>query len=769
MKLPESITELLGKTNNTTAYYFSLILERDGVAVAAWSLGANNELDVVSSVQDMVLEDTWDARIKVIDRLLSIVEEKVRPKTSITKTVFGMSSAYLTSDGDIPSDIRIHLKNLSTVLELTPVGFVPITQAIAFSLKKDEGVPASVILVNGTKETITISLYRVGICVREETRVVKESAAFTLEEFLTELGDTDVLPSRILLYGQDTQVLTDIRGLFLKHQWTSKANFLHFPKIEVIPEEDVLRAVSRAGSAELTASIGELDTVTGDHQASTVVAQPTRFVETPQPESDDFKLNDEHREDLEDEVEEIDEESEPLIEQPMHVSSEDDEDDENIEVVAADRLGFGAQDVMEKTPHLQKKKSVFESLAFTLSSFSLPRMPQIKSVKLPHFSKFSVSQRNFGVISSVIGVLLIIGLLYYFVPRATVTVYVLPTSLSETATIIVDPSATIVDSTTKTIPGLTQELSLSSQKSFAVTGKKKVGDPAKGAVTFINKITSERILKKGAVLTAKGVSYSLDEEVKIASATSVLNSDSSTITFSKKDGTVTAIDIGPEGNVAAGTEFIVKDVSTSSVSGKNDAALSGGVSRDVTVVSRADYDGAVKALTDEIITKAKAQLLAEVGGNRLIEQTMTTKVTEKVFDKELDQEAKELSGNVTASVSGVVIKDEDIKSLLVSLIAPKMPAGYSLESGKTDVTVGAVQVKKDGKITVVATVTATALPIISMDNLQTELSGKSVTDALSHLKSLVGVAGAEFRFVLSPMHNRLPINKANITISLAVQ
>ena len=110
------------------------------------------------------------------------------------------------------------------------------------------------------------------------------------------------------------------------------------------------------------------------------------------------------------------------------------------------------------------------------------------------------------------------------------------------------------------------------------------------------------------MLIAKGISFSLDEEVKIASASESIGS----ITFGKKDAAITAINIGTEGNIAASSEFSVKDISPTSVSGRNDAALTGGVSREVTVVSRADYDGAVKTLTDEIVSKAKAQLLAEV-------------------------------------------------------------------------------------------------------------------------------------------------------------
>lgn len=100
--------------------------------------------------------------------------------------------------------------------------------------------------------------------------------------------------------------------------------------------------------------------------------------------------------------------------------------------------------------------------------------------------------------------IVLLGLLYFFVPRATVTVLVLPTQQSETAIITVDPSATIVDSSTKIIPGQTQELSLSSKKTIPVTGKKNVGDPAIGVVTLYNKLTQERTLKKGRCLSQRG-------------------------------------------------------------------------------------------------------------------------------------------------------------------------------------------------------------------------------------------------------------------------
>ena len=225
MKFKESLAQLIGKTKDTTEYYFSLVLSRDGAAVAVWSTGANNDLLIASVSYGLVHDDTWDERLRVVDQLLSAAEDKARSNSAISKTVFGLPAAYLTTAGDITNDARLHLKKLSKLLELNPVGFVALTQAIAFLLKKNEGIPASVILVHCTKETITVSLYRVGMCVREQTRDVNESVSLSLEEFLTDDKDGDVLPSRILLYGFNTEILSQVRGSLLKHQWTSKANF----------------------------------------------------------------------------------------------------------------------------------------------------------------------------------------------------------------------------------------------------------------------------------------------------------------------------------------------------------------------------------------------------------------------------------------------------------------------------------------------------------------------------------------------------------------
>jgi hypothetical protein len=450
-------------------------------------------------------------------------------------------------------------------------------------------------------------------------------------------------------------------------------------------------------------------------------------------------------------------------------------------MVGPDALGFREEDApippprMSEQEHVGHTQSVQEvrtaeptkahvparprvsmpAVSFAWAS-NIPRM--IKAIKIP-------KKGLVWKVGLVLGIVLLGWLLYYSIPRATVTVLVLPQSIEENATLSIDPAATVADSDSKIIPGRTQEKSVNGEKTIPVSGKKNIGDPAKGSVTIYNKVTSSRNFPKGTTLTANGVAFTLDSDVSVASASETIGS----ITFGKTTAAVTAKDIGPNGNVPAGTEFSFSNVSASQVSARNDAAMSGGTSKQVTVVSRADQDALVKALTDELITKAKEEFLTQTQGERLIDQTVKTEVTEKIFGAELDEQVGELSGKVTVTITGVTVRDDDIQSVLGALVEDKVPSGYQLAPERTKVETSNVQVKTGGAMSVQAKMTAFALPELDTDSLKKSLAGKSVSEALAILKETKGVSGAEYRFSMSPTTNRLPLNSANITITESVQ
>ena len=92
--------------------------------------------------------------------------------------------------------------------------------------------------------------------------------------------------------------------------------------------------------------------------------------------------------------------------------------------------------------------------------------------------------------------------IWWFVPKATVTIYVSPKSLDEKLSLTVDASKSSIDTKKSVIPG--QELSVeeSGEKTNSTTGTKLVGEKAKGTVEIRNGTASPIKLSSGTVISS---------------------------------------------------------------------------------------------------------------------------------------------------------------------------------------------------------------------------------------------------------------------------
>lgn len=751
MKLPSAFSNFFTKPQDEKEYFFSLYIDSDAAAVAVWYLSGKGISKIASFAHGRVAEDSWEARIRVIDRLLSAAEEKVKPSKPIKKTVFGLPQTYLTPEGDIASAVRLELKKMSTSLDLTPLGFVPLIQALAFSLKKDEGVPPSIILIGVTGHMSRVSVYRVGNKTGDSAVALGDDPASVLEDVLKKTQDEDVLPSRMIIYGGTEAMLDAIRAKLLKHPWPARVNFLHYPKVSVMPLEGLLRAISIAGAAELSSDFGgeHVTASDPDDEENEMQKQENTATEELAQEVEEMQADEDQNSD-EDDIEDVTE-----------------EEIANVEMVTPESLGFRNRDVSQEPV----KQSPSQNVA--------PKHKFVFPVKIPSVSfgavlrlfervpRLSVPGRG-KILIGIGGMLvLVLGVVFgYVVPRVTVTVLVSPQTIKESTTLTIDPQISIADPEEKIIPGRQISQSVSGEKTITVTGTKNIGDPAKGTVTIYNKVTAKKTFSKGTVLTGNGLTFTLDEDVSIASASESIGS----ITFGKADVSVIAEEIGPNGNLPAGTEFVIEGINSSQASARNESAFTGGTSKQVTVVSRTDQDKLVKELTTDLLKKAQEQLAGTTsGGERLIDETVETEVTERTFDSEIGEEASKLTGSVTVTVTGLTIRNDDVKALMTTLVGTTVPDGYALSPDDTNVEVSKISVNKDDTITLTAGFSSVALPLIDEVGLKKRLAGKDLDTAMNILREGKGVAGAEYRFLLSPIQNRLPFNSNNITITAKVQ
>ncbi|MBI5449185.1 baseplate J/gp47 family protein [Candidatus Gottesmanbacteria bacterium] len=725
MKFPGDLDQLFGNKHEKPDVFLSLFLDVDGIVAGAWRVEAGSAPVVMAHATERIDSDNWEDRIEAADRAIASLEEHTQGSI-LTKVTLGLSSSYLTGEGEIKKEIRGYLKKLTSTLELVAMGFVPVYQAIVYRIKKDEGVPPSVILIGIDSQGITVSVYKVGNLVGFRQLAKAEVIAPGIEDALKGFQDLEVLPSRIRLYGSDQEALEKAKNELLQYPWPIKVNFLHFPKIESLAPEEIIAAISLAGSSELGEIVHEEENI--EPAESNVVMVP--------PEELGFRKDDVLEKPVMDDVSSA---SSP----PENMAQQSDREEKN-------------QETTERNERRTK-------LNIAVPKFWLPKLR-------PMSLSGALSIRGRAIAAAIVFILMFItvgGLFYWNVPAATVTINELPQTLSEHADIVIDPTATIVDSEHGIIPGKKQEKTSRGEKTMLVTGKKAVGDPAKGVVTIYNKSLSQLKVGKGTVLKNGTLQFTLDVDVVVASASESLSQG--TITYGKANASITAVVIGSEGNLPSGKEFTVKDVSTAVAVARNDQPFSGGTSRDVTVVSRQDMDTLIAVLTKELVVKAKTEQPSGVigGDDILIEETVKTEITEKEFTEELDQEAKELHGKLSLVISGTSYSTRDANSMFSTLFNKKIPSGYALIGDRTSVTVSGVKVKKDGTVTAKADAIAIATPVIRIADIQKSLAGKKFSQAQDYLRSLPGIGSAEFNFRWTA-GNRMPVNPEKISVTVAV-
>jgi len=777
MKLFEKIQQLVkGTPKIEPEIFLSLILDESYVQAGAWVLDDGKKPRIVASTSERAAGPAWDDRMRMADHAIGKLEEEAGT-TKLSKVVFGLGARFLTKDGDIEKSVRSNLKLLTKSLELAPLGFVPLSTSIVHFLRRTEGIPTSVILISVTEKIFDISIYRVGRLAYSVSVNHSESEGEDIENGLKGCTDADVLPSRILLYGADDIRIQETKSQLLRYQWTSKANFLHYPKIEIFPFDRMIDTVVESGASEITQQITEEESA---HKPET---ENRSKEETGEEETTEFEKEVVYDAPLTEEPRPVHKEEKGhthmVVVQPetlgFHEGGNEREKERNTpaEEVRSERLepaenplefaDIQKENLLEKEEELNTKQGVRKSPS---SMLPIQTIEATIHVMKKIFRRIPKKLIAIGVVAVAF---LFLGyyILTHYVARATVMLSVLPKVINLEDTVVIDPQAVTIDTEKKVIPGKKLEKVVSGEKSVPATGKKKVGDPAKGTVTLFNKTEGTAYtLKKGTLINTGTLQFTIDSDVSIASASMSLSGDQ--LTFGKTSTAVTAVVVGTEGNIEANKEFSVKEYANSVLVARNEKAFTGGTSKDVTVVSRADYDTLLKVLTSDLIEKAKGELTQSVSGkDRMIEQTIKTAVKEKQYVEEIDQEAKDLHGSLTVSVSAYTYNEDDVQTLLSGFVQKDIPSGYMVNPGKTTVAIGPITVAKDGKMTTKATLTSYALPNIEEVSVKKMIAGKKLREVENELRTITGVASAEFTFQSSWRKDVLPVNPNHISITVS--
>jgi len=227
------------------------------------------------------------------------------------------------------------------------------------------------------------------------------------------------------------------------------------------------------------------------------------------------------------------------------------------------------------------------------------------------------------------------------------------------------------------------ELTGEKEEKFPATGKKNLGGKATGILTLYNYWDSS------AQSFAKGTKFSSSSKTFL-SLTSVSIPGTSIKGGNIVPGTTTveieAENPGEDYNVKAGRFTIIglPAEQQEKIYGQSNKDLTGGFSKEVTVVSQSDYDKGKDKLSDELSDDLKKQLAAKTQDLEVLDKAITMETTEIKASANVDAEANDFTLKISQKLKVIVFDREAFNRFVIKVLEKQLPDDKMVTLGAED-------------------------------------------------------------------------------------
>ena len=732
--------------------FWSLIIDKSWIEVGIWKVEEGQVVILARGTSSTWQEGDIESLVAAADSSMSsaateIPEDVEEPE----KVVFGLHQTWI-DEGDIKGEKLDLLKKISQELELKPAGFVVINEALAHYLKSQEGAPINALLTGLGEDTVDLTLVQNGKIVGSTEVGKSMSLPADIAEGLAKIPNLPQYPARILLYDHRVGDLEEARQNLIDADWGKTGiTFLHTPRVDILSEDATLAAISLAGGAEIAQATSVRFENAEIGKSAIVGLVPDADIVEESPVLDVGSETTAEAETFEAEVPI----SEPVIEETLEQAPVLPE--KELEEVSPEELGFTTAAFGSPVAAPAGPVEPVTHISGTKPGLFSPVQNLFNKVKLPKFNFPGGSGKHrVPAVAGVLGVavFLILGLLYWFLPKAEVTIFVAPKTIEKTIEFSVSPDVTVADIEKKLIPGRVQEVSITGEKTTQTTGTKAVGDAAKGKVVIYRASRTSITLPAGTTVSGpNGLKFVLDNEQKIASGSGGARP-------SETEANVTAAALGAEYNLASGTVFSVGNLSDTDTWAENKAAFSGGSSREVAAVSDKDIANLESSLSTELLQKGIEELKSKLSpSDTLVESSVLLQKNTRNFSNKSGEEASTLKLKLEGKVTALVAPVEGVNQLVRASVEQEVPEGYSLKDDQIDISYKSApaetpktttrkpaakeETKTSAQKKYIAEVSANLLPKLNPDTISTSIAGKYPATAKEFLATLPGFTRAE--------------------------
>lgn len=378
------------------------------------------------------------------------------------------------------------------------------------------------------------------------------------------------------------------------------------------------------------------------------------------------------------------------------------------------------------------------------------------------------------ILPAVILGFLVVGLLtlYFYVQAAKVEIILekKTSTLSKNLEVTIDPKVSHADYENFILPGTLKEIEITHEVTIPTSGKKDIGDPAKGKIELINKNKQTYNIKKGTEIENGKLSFSLDSDVTLDPATE--KEDKSGNIFTKKEAQVTANTKGKAGNeVKKGATFRVGSHVTEHLEAVALEDFSGGVEKIVGVYAEADEKKAIAKLTEELGEQASKQVPPREGNSYLTPQLGKLKINKTTASLKIGQEGDQVSVSAVATLPVIVYELGELEPLATAFLEKELQPGWQFGENKIEILSGenaAKTARADGKIYLDVDLSRSVERQVDTAQILREIQGQKLTRVQNYLSTNDALNGYQLIWsskLAAQLLGKIPSSSDKIQIS----
>jgi hypothetical protein len=392
---------------------------------------------------------------------------------------------------------------------------------------------------------------------------------------------------------------------------------------------------------------------------------------------------------------------------------------------------------------------------------------------VPMKKKNLSSRRKPLIIIASIFIVLVLVTAYFTVPQATATMVLKTEDLSTKENMTIKKDAEGTDQENLVVPGREITSSQELSKTFESSGTKNIGTKASGEITFYNSWdTQPQTISAGAVLTAQNKKFVVDNDVTIPGATTQLVGGEIKVNPGSIKGNITAQSPGDDYNIGAST-FTVDSFASdkkSKVYGQSSAALSGGTTKEIKIVSDGDIASAKSSISQEATSTAIADMNQQAGDNKIVISTVKTEEVSFETSKNANDEADNFSAKIVIKSTGIAFSENDTRNLIIEKNSKEVGEDQMLinPEGATLTWNVASYDENTGEIKLDVGFNGKVGKKIDENEIRNKISNKKYGTAKDILEHTDGVESVDLN-VTPTILSRVPLIKSRIKIVFSYQ